>query len=1065
MSKKNLFVYFFILALSTTALAQHSVTGTVRDLKGEPLSGVSINVKNSSIGTTSDKNGSYSISVLDQNSALIFSMIGFTTQEINLNGRASVDLTLAGKTSNLNEVIITGYKTQDRTTLTTSISKLDIKVLENIPFQNLATGMQGTMAGVVVQTTSGQPGAAPRVIIRGGTSINNPNGSSPLYIVDGVIRDLNDLSPDDVESIQVLKDAAATSLYGARGSNGVVLVKTKSGKPGKTQVTYKYDFVNSETMHTYEFPSARDYIETTRRGFMASAVFVPIRLTNLGPTVTASAGVGNDLTKNTLWTPQYLTPQNQYKLNEGWESMTDPFDPTKTIIFKDTDFQPLLYQKGKSHNHYISVSGGNDRATFNMGAGYMYAQGVIKTSDYNRTTFNLNGDLKANDKLSFTGRVGYQRSGDNHIAPVGNNALQRYTALPHTAKYRFEDGTIAPGFNTSLGNPDYYLPIWDNKGDELTNDRLTLSIGSHFEILPGLSFDPLASLYINTSNTNTFLPQYYNGTALITTRVMSAGYNSFRQKQVDAIFNYKMQFHREHSISALAGFAYVGSKTYNLSASGQGAATDNIQTLNAATTRNSISSAVSERLILSYLYNIDYNFRQKYLLTINGRYDGASNLGEKHQWGFFPGISGGWNIYKEDFWKALAIHDKLRLKLRASYGVNGNLGLLGDYTAQGSYASGAVYGGASAIQNTVLPNADLRWEQSKTLDFGADIGIFNSRVNILFDVFRRVTDNLVTTLNLPPSTGFGSILTNYGSLEGKGIELELNGRFFPASSAFQWETAITFTKTKNKILKLPFNGVEKNRVGGELLWDASTKSYVWKGGLQEGGTIGELFAYKALGVYATDADAAAGPQDLAYVNGVANNFKRSGGDVIWQDTDGNGTIDARDRVYIGNIYPTMFGGIHNYFTYKNISLTVRMDYTLGHSIEDQLSKTFDQNGAGDISMTINMVKNGWKKQGDVTTVPQYMWLDPKQNIGRGSSAYFLKGDFLALREITLSYTVPASVMKKVGMNSLRLNLTGNNLHYFSKAGLLGGVVPEDGGVDNGRYPLSRNFIFGASLSF
>ncbi|QEC54351.1 TonB-dependent receptor [Flavisolibacter ginsenosidimutans] len=432
---------------------------------------------------------------------------------------------------------------------------------------------------------------------------------------------------------------------------------------------------------------------------------------------------------------------------------------------------------------------------------------------------------------------------------------------------------------------------------------------------------------------------------------------------------------------------------------------------------------------------------------------------------FFPGISGGWNIYKEDFWKALAIHDKLRLKLRASYGVNGNLGLLGDYTAQGSYASGAVYGGASAIQNTVLPNADLRWEQSKTLDFGADIGIFNSRVNILFDVFRRVTDNLVTTLNLPPSTGFGSILTNYGSLEGKGIELELNGRFFPASSAFQWETAITFTKTKNKILKLPFNGVEKNRVGGELLWDASTKSYVWKGGLQEGGTIGELFAYKALGVYATDADAAAGPQDLAYVNGVANNFKRSGGDVIWQDTDGNGTIDARDRVYIGNIYPTMFGGIHNYFTYKNISLTVRMDYTLGHSIEDQLSKTFDQNGAGDISMTINMVKNGWKKQGDVTTVPQYMWLDPKQNIGRGSSAYFLKGDFLALREITLSYTVPASVMKKVGMNSLRLNLTGNNLHYFSKAGLLGGVVPEDGGVDNGRYPLSRNFIFGASLSF
>lgn len=1052
------FFILFLLTLPFSVLAQQTITGSVKDTRGEPLTGVSVNVKNTNIGTTTDKDGNYSILFPRAIGNLVFSYVGFQSQEVSVQGRSLIDIILEGKISNLNEVVITGYKSQERTTLSTSISKLDNRVLENIPYQNVATAMQGTMAGVVVQTTTGQPGAAPRVIIRGGTSINNPNGAAPLYIIDGVIRDLNDISPDDIESIQVLKDAAATSIYGARGSNGVVLVKTKSGKPGKTRVNYKYDFVASKTLHQYDFPSAREYLETVRRGLMASAVFVPARLTLLSPTQASSFGVGNNLTKNTLWTPQYLSPANQYKLSQGWQSMIDPYDTTKTIIFKDTDFQPLLYQIGKSNNHYISVSGGSDRVTFDLGAGYMYAQGVIKTSNYYRATLNLNGEIKANDKLSFSGRVGYQQGGDNHIAAVSNNALQRYTALPHTAKYNFEDSTIAQGFTTSLGNPDYYLPLFDNKGDELTNDKLTISLGSHWDILPGLSFDPQVSLFNSTSNTNTFFPAFYNGVTLVTTRAASASYSSFRQKQIDALFNYKKQFSGAHNLSVVAGFGYVGSSSYSLSASGQGAATDNIQTLNASSVRNSISSLRSERLILSYLSSINYDYKQKYLLTLNGRYDGASNLGAGHIWGFFPGVSAGWNMYKENFWKAALPADLLRLKLRVSYGVNGNISGLGDYTAQGTYASGVIYGGASAIQNTVLPNSDLRWEQSKTLDLGADIGLFKSRVNILFDVYRRVTDNLLTTLSLPPSTGFGSILTNYGSLEGKGIEIELNATVLSNTSAFQWETSLNVAKIKNTILKLPFNGTDKNRVGGVLLWDTKTGTYTWQGGLQEGGRIGDMFAYKQLGVYATDAEAAAGPQ-----NAAPGSFPRKGGDTKFQDTDGNGTIDTRDQVYIGNTFPNLTGGFSNYFSYKNLNLTVRMDYTAGHTIQDQLSGLFDTNGAGDVSMTKNIVDNGWKKQGDITNVPQYMWLDPKGNIG-GSSAYFVKGDFLALREVTLSYTIPVKIMKKIKMNSLRLNLTGNNLHYFTKAGLLGGVVPEDGGGDNGRYPLARNFVFGANLS-
>jgi hypothetical protein len=275
-------------------------------------------------------------------------------------------------------------------------------------------------------------------------------------------------------------------------------------------------------------------------------------------------------------------------------------------------------------------------------------------------------------------------------------------------------------------------------------------------------------------------------------------------------------------------------------------------------------------------------------------------------------------------------------------------------------------------------------------------------------------------------------------------------------SAFQWQVAFNMAEVKSTILELPYSGTERNRVGGELLWDASSKTYTWQGGLQEGGRVGDLFAYKQVGIYATDADAAKAPID------AINAFPKKGGDVIWQDTDGNGTIDARDRVYVGNIYPDFTGGFSNYFSYKNLAFSVRMDYTTGHTIANALIQTFDQNSAGDINMTKKYVDKGWKKQGDITDVPQYLWLDPKSNLGRGNSIFFPKGDYLALREVTLSYTLPASLLRRLKISTLRVNLTGNNLHYFTN--FKEGVNVEDGGTDNGRYPLSRNYTFGLNLS-
>lgn len=1051
-------LFMFLMLCISPVHAQINISGTVRDDNGEALPGVSIQLKGEALGTMTNSEGEYSMTFQEQGGILVFSFVGYKNQEIPVNGKTSIDIVLHQNLDMLNEVVVTGYKSQSRKTLTTSISKLDAKVLENVPYDNIGTALQGTLPGVRVQTTSGQPGAAPRIIIRGGTSINNPNGAAPLYIVDGVIREINDLSADDIESIQVLKDAAATAIYGARGSNGVVLIKTKSGKQGPARVTYKYDLGLSQVAPLYlmDFANGRDYLTTFRFGVLNTnnpSQIVKLKNPN-------AWGTGNDLTNNTMFTTQYLSPENKYKLNEGWESMPDPVDPSKTIIFKETDFRSMLYRTGLSQNHYLAVSGGSETATFRIGAGYMRELGIIRTTDYRRMTLNLNGELKVNRKLSLFGRVGYQGSGNNHVTQLGSGTLINHSALSTLAKDRFEDGTTAPGYSTSNGNPGYYLPLFDLPGDEVVEDKLTLSLGGHWQLLPGLSFDPLISFYMDGSNLNRYTPAYLVRTSLVQTRRAIAGYNSFKQKQLDALFNYKKQFSGGHNLYAVTGFSYVGNTSYALSAEGRGAATDKIPTLNASSTPFSVSSVKNERLILSYLASINYDYKQKYLLTFNGRYDGSSNLGDLHKWGFFPGISLGWNIDEENFWGELFPANLLRFKLRASYGVNGNISGLGPYEAQGAYSANNIYLGQSAIINTTLPNSDLGWEQSKTLDIGADLGLFNSRVNILFDIFKRVTDNLLTNLDLPPSTGFSRILTNYGSLEGKGVELELNAHIFPSGSPFQWRVAFNAARVRNIIRKLPENGVEKNRVGGVFIWDEALQDYAWKGGLQEGGRIGDLFAYKQLGIYATDQEAAQGPED------AINALPRAGGDVRWQDTDGDGTIIQTDRTYVGNTFPLWTGGISNYFSYKNLSLGVRMDYMTGHTIYNNQRRSWDIAGSGNTNLTQHMVERGWKKQGDITDVQQFLFLDPKNNVGRGNSAYYVSGDYLALREVTLSYMFPLRIIRGIGMSDLRINVTGHNLHYFTKFDRSDGVINADeGGTNNGRYPTSRDIIMGINVTF
>lgn len=1038
------------------------ITGTVTDDSGESIPGVNVLVKGTSVGTITDIDGSYTLNIPQGGTSLLFSFIGYRTREEVLGGRSRLDIQLEAALSDMEEIVVIGYGEQSREVLTTSITKVDSKALQSIPFPNAASALQGTVSGVRVQSTSGQPGAAPRVIVRGGTSINNPNGAAPLFIIDGVIRpDMNDLSADDIENMQVLKDAAATSIYGARASNGVVIITTKSGKAGQTRVNYRYDLTFSEPGKLYQMANARQYLTAYRLGHIRPDKF-PDETVRL--TLPNGFGTGNDLTNNTAFTTQFLSPGNQHKLNEGWESMPDPVDPSRTLIFEDNDIQSLIYQTGVSQNHHVSVQGGTDKATFNAGLGYLSNQGTVITTQYDRLTFNLNGDIKVKDNLSVYGRVLYTYNTTNTTGQSTAVTFYRSAGLAPTTKINFEDGTLAPGTAANIGNPVYFL---NNRVAESTGEKSTYTVGAKWDILPGLSFDPQISMYNINNNSYSFQPGFLNGPLnFVDTRVANASNYQWRQRQADLVLSYGKTFGVGHNLDAKLGFAYFDRNINTMSAAGRGASTDLIPTLNASSEPTSVNSSITDQVILGYFGRVNYDFDQKYLFSLNMRYDGASNLGAANKWGFFPGISAGWNLHREEFWQNALPENLLRMKIRASYGENGNIGGLGDFSAQGAYGVGARYAGLPAIQNTVIPNPDLQWEQSRTVNLGADLSIFDNRLNFIVDVYRRVTDNLITSLPLPQSTGFASVLTNLGSLENRGFEIEVSAQMLPSQSRVQWNLGFNASKVRNKILRLPPNGIENNRVGGVLIWDPAAADYVWRGGLQEGGRLGEMYSRQQIGIYSTDEEAANAPLDM-YI--VSSNRTKYGGDTNWFDADGNGTIDSRDQVYMGQQFPVWTGGISNNFTYKNFNLYVRMDYTTGHTIFNWAKMFIDTNLFGDNNMTVDKYENSWKEQGDIAEYSRFYWGGERVQRNNfngtaisGNSMFFESGDFLCVRELTLSYSIPSEVVNMLRVSAIRLNFTGNNLHYFTA---YKGLNPEEGGRDDGRYALPRNYNFGVNVTF
>ncbi|MGL5730789.1 MAG: SusC/RagA family TonB-linked outer membrane protein, partial [Bacteroidales bacterium] len=924
-----------------------------------------------------------------------------------------------------------------------------------------------------------------------GATLDNKNNEA-LVVVDGIVRSMNDLNPADIESIEVLKDAASTAIYGARANGGVILVTTKKGKEGKSAITYNFKGGLNFAREGYEFVGAEEYLYYNRLGNK--------RIHDAGynrPLSAVDNTTGYGVNAGKLFDLAYLDDSNKHLLEKGWQSMKDPYSG-KTLIFQDHSgkLQKAAFRDPAfTQDHYLSFTGGNEKALFNASLGYYNEQGIVQGTGYERFTGTLTAQYKLYDNFTVNAGTTFSYT-EKPALWIGEQSLfyRSFSMWPTWNPYD-EDGNPAAGVGMADGNPLYWKEKLQRSN---TVRRSTWNIGFSWDILPEkLTLKENSMIYYLDNYQESFNKKFQmqNRPAADETREAMAYNEKQVQQQHNITLNYKDTFSDSHNLNAMIGGEAFQYDLFKMKAATRNSPSDDIPTLNVGSERVTAESYKARYRILSAFGRANYDYEGKYLFSAVARMDGISKLSD-NRWGFFPGVSGGWNVHEEDFFKESKVIDVIStLKPRISYGINGNVSGLGNFDVYGLYAPQTMYNGTIGYLNTALINSGLRWEKSKSFEVGLDLGFLNNRFNIIFDYYNRLTDDLLTNLDLPGYTGFGSIKTNLGALRNQGVELELRANIISNAKGFNWSMTAKVASVANKIVRLPENPNDKNRQGGLQVYDPKSQQYVWVGGYQEGGRLGDIYAYKQDGIFrdwdhvkavAGDRyDAIAelyGPNKWASMTDDQKKGKKpiEPGDVIWADLDGNGVINSFDQVKVGNIFPKVTGGFSTTFSYKNWSLYGRFDYALGHTLyNDLLARTLGQY-QGSFNLPTE-IRNTWSETNTGATLPKFYYADQlaKKNITRSnnanpnlnsnSSRFYEKGDYLALRELTLNYQLPATFLSKIKMQAASVYVTGQNLFYitgYSGTSPEPALNPDTGlGVDQGRYPMPKTVLVGLNVTF
>ena len=849
------------MSAQNTQQQKHACSGVVLDDNGEPVIGASIMIKGTSKGTITDLDGKFELAEAKKGDVLVITYIGMNPVEAKYTG-TPFKVRLKDDTHNLNEVVVTGYGGQQkRGTLTTAISKMDDKVLDNAAFGNVGQALQGTVTGLAVVNSSGQPGSEPTITLRGGASIQSTTDA--LVIVDGVVRGFSDINPSDIESIEVLKDAAATAIYGARANGGVILVTTKSGKAGRTSVTYKTKLGINFKRNDYDFMDAHDYIYYNRLGFKRFKNSDPYAWQDVDDQVGYSGyGYGYYTPRTDVMYKGDETVSEEEMYAQGWKLMDDPY-------YYDEDGSQLWYRdySGQvsdaafrnttfTQDHYIGVSGGSDVSTFAASLGYYDEDGIVRGTGYKRFNGSISGSykIKPNLKVSGGAKLTWSQQPATYFNYIDNLYYRTRSQRPTWNPWN-EDGTPAAGWSSYDGNIQYWLDKFTNENSYRTE---TFDLGFDWDIIPKkLKFRATSSVYYTLYQYESFDKAYKNdkSSAINTTRAATGNLQKSNQIQLNAMLNYTDTFFGKHNVDAMVGTEYYDYNTYSLYAATKNSPTDDIPTMNVGADRTDTSSSKTGHRIESLFGRVNYDFMQKYLLSFTLRYDGISKL-KDHRWGAFPGISAGWNVTEEDFWKDSKLSKYItNIKPRVSYGVNGNVSGIGDYYIYGRYTqySPSTYKGQTSYWNTTLVNTKLRWEQSKTFEAGLDLGFFKNRLSFILDYYVRNTNNLITSVNLPAYTGFSSITTNLGQLRNQGFEMEVRANILN-KSGFRWDVTANLSTVANKIIKLPTTDKPNNQLDGYEVAagkvDANGVTPTkWIGGYAEGGKLGDLVAYRQLHIF------------------------------------------------------------------------------------------------------------------------------------------------------------------------------------------------------------------------
>jgi TonB-linked SusC/RagA family outer membrane protein len=1088
-----------------------TISGTVTDSANAPVEQVTVTLKNSSIGTLTNALGRYSITVPEKASTLVFSRVGFSPKEIAIGKNSVINVSLSETSASLNDVVVVGYIQQSTKKNTAAISKLNVDELKNNPNPNPVQALQGKIAGVSIPISQGQPGiGAVNIIIRGGTkpnvygsglgtnngaSVGSSDGSSPLVVIDGVFRSMNDINPDDIESLQVMKDAASTAIYGARGANGVIVIKTKRGRLNtKMTVALNHRTTWETQARNYDYLNAEQYLKLARITVANTAD--PIDKNNLLYNGGFSAGTKiftkkGDFGKSTYLTALYdniLQVEGSdyvdHLLASGWRVMDDPINPGTKLLYADNHYQDLLWNTGISQNDNLDLSGGTDRADYNFSMGYTDQKGILVGTKYKRYNALANFGFRASDNLKLDFMINYQNVMPNYVDNYQNDLVRAIRITPLIRIFK-DDGNPALGELWSVRNRFHTLKYDDIR---TKTERIVTRVGADLTITKGLHYKPSFSYFLNDYSELTMRKATPPDEIQPSQQRWKDDYtNGSRQLMIDQVLQYDFNIATYHHFTALAGTNFTKNTNHVTDMGSQRASNDYIYTINEPTTTvingsvfsNVVDFATSlgETRSASVFGQFNYDYRLKYLLGGSLRYDGFSNFAPQNKYALFPSLSAGWNIDRESFWKSRLVN---ALKLRASWGSAG----LSDLSINDTYGgySSAEYAMSPGILRSRLSNPNLRWESTVTTDLAVDASLFQNRINLTVDYYNKLTEDRLTAKPLPSEAPFSSITYNNGTLRNRGVEVEL-GSSIIKSKSFSWNFNFSFAFNRTVITKLPENGRDKNRQGGSIIYDPKQKKEVEAGGLAEGERPYAVYGYRVLGVFATDEQAAEWnsriKDHLASPQGII--VGKHGGDFIFDDVNNDGVIDTKDQVFLGYRNPDKMGGFQNTFSYKGFSLRVNADYALGHIISNgALARSLGQGRAFNEGAPAQALGSDiWKNQGDEgKKYARFSFADYDfgqrnylrnaplgNNNGYNSdvSVMFEKGDFLALREITLSYDFPASITKKFRSTGLNVFASVYNVGYLTK---YSGLNPEIySGFDPGGYPRPRQISVGANLRF